>query len=63
MFSPDLMDKYVTFAAAAAAGHFFFWSRLTFAVISDSRRYFEISFSVRGVLRACMLPSYSRHFP
>ena len=46
MFSPDLVDKGITFAAAATAGHSFFWSRCPFAVISDSGRYFEISFSV-----------------
>ena len=46
MFSPDLVDKGVTFAAAAAAGRCFCWSRCPFAVISDSGRYFEISFSV-----------------
>ena len=46
MFSPDLVDKGVTFAAAAAAGRCFFWSMCHFSVISDSGRYFEISFSV-----------------
>ena len=46
MFSPDLVDKGVTFAAAAAAGHCFCWFRCIFAVISDSGGYFEIGFSV-----------------
>ena len=46
MFSPDLVDKGVTFSAAAAAGRCFCWSRCPFAVISDSGRYFEIIFSV-----------------
>ena len=46
MFSPDLVDKGVIFAANYAAGCFFYWSRCPFAVISDSERYFEISFSV-----------------
>ena len=46
MFSPALVDKGVTFAAAAAAGCCFCWSRCPFAVISDSGRYFEISLSV-----------------
>ena len=46
MFSPALVDKGVTFASAAAAGHCFFWFRCPFAVISDSGRYFEISFSM-----------------
>ena len=46
MFYPSLVDKGVTFAAAAAAGRCFCWSRRYFAVISDSGRYFEISFSV-----------------
>ena len=46
MFSPDLVDKGVTFVAAAADSHCFFWSRCPFDVISDSGRYFEISFSV-----------------
>ena len=46
MFSPTLVDKGVIFAAAAGAGHFFCWSRCPFAVIYDSRIYFEISFSV-----------------
>ena len=40
------MDKGVTFAADAASGRCFFWSRFPFDVISDSGRYFEISFSV-----------------
>ena len=47
MFSPDLVDKGVTFSPATAAGLCFCWSRCSFAVISDSGRYFEISFSVR----------------
>ena len=46
MFSTGLVDKGVTFAAAAAAGSCFCWSGCPFAVISDSGRYFEISFSV-----------------
>ena len=46
MFSPDLVDKGGTFAAAAAAGLCFCWSSCPFPVISDSRRYFGISFSV-----------------
>ena len=46
MFSPELVDKGVTFAAAAAAGRCFCWSRCPFAVIYDSERYFDISFSV-----------------
>ena len=46
MFSPALVDKCVTFAAAAAAGRCFCWSRCPFSVMYDSRRYFEISFSV-----------------
>ena len=46
MFSPSLVDKSVTFAAAAATGSCFCWSRCPFAVISDSGRYFEIRFSV-----------------
>ena len=46
MFSPALVDKVVTFAAAAADVHCFCWSRCPFAVIPDSGRYFEISFSV-----------------
>ena len=46
MFFPALVDKGVTFAATVAAGRCFCWSRCPFAVISDSGRYFEISFSV-----------------
>ena len=46
MFSPDLVDKGVTFAAAAAAGRCFCWFRRPFAVISDSGRYYDISFYV-----------------
>ena len=46
MFSPDLVDKGVTFSAAAAAGRCFYWSRCPFSVISDSGRYLEISFSM-----------------
>ena len=46
MFSPDLVDKGVTFAAADAAGRFFCWSMCPFAVIYDSGRNFEISFSM-----------------
>ena len=45
VFYPDLVDKGVTFAAAATAGRCLCWSRYPFAVISDSGRYFEISFS------------------
>ena len=48
MFSPGLVDQGVTFAVAvaAAAGRCFCWSRYPFALIYDSGRYFEISFSV-----------------
>ena len=46
MLSPALVDKCVTFAAAAAAGCCICWYRCPFDVISDSRRYFEIIFSV-----------------
>ena len=46
VFSPALVDKGVTFADADAAGSFFCWSSCPFAVIYDSWRYFEISFSV-----------------
>ena len=46
MFSPDLVDKGVTFYAAAAVGSCFCWYKCPFAVISDSGRYFEISFSM-----------------
>ena len=46
MFYPALVDKGVTFSSTAAAVSCFFWSRRPFAVISDSGRYFEISFSV-----------------
>ena len=46
MFSPSLVDKGVTFAAAAAAGRCFYWSRCPFAVISVSGSYFISSFSV-----------------
>ena len=46
MFSPVLVDKYVTFAYAAAAGHCFFCSRCPLVVISDSEKYFEMGFSV-----------------
>ena len=46
MFSPDLVDEGVTFAAAAASGRFLCWSRCPFAVTSGSGRDFEISFSV-----------------
>ena len=41
-----MVDKSVTFSAAAADGHCFCWSRCPFAVISDSGRYFEINLSV-----------------
>ena len=46
MLYPALVDKCVTFAAVADAGRCFCWSRFPFAVISDSGRYFEMSFSV-----------------
>ena len=46
MFSPALVDKGATFAADAAAGRCFCWSRFPVAVISDSGRYFEIIFYV-----------------
>ena len=46
MFSPDLVDKGVTFTAAADAGYCYCWSRCPFSVISDSGRCFEITFSV-----------------
>ena len=46
MFSPDLVDKGFTFAADAADGRCFWWSRCPLAVISYSGRYFEMSFSV-----------------
>ena len=46
MFYPDLVDKGVIFVSDAAAGHCFCWSRCSFSVISDSGRYFEISFSM-----------------
>ena len=46
MFSSALVDKCVAFASAAAAGHCFFWSRCPLVVISDSGKYFEMSFSV-----------------
>ena len=46
MFSPVLVDKGVTFDAAAAAGLCLCWYMDPFAVISDSGRYFEIIFSV-----------------
>ena len=49
MFSLDLVDKDVTFSAAAATGRCFWWSRCPFGVIFDSRIYFEISFSVSPV--------------
>ena len=45
MFSPALVDKVVIFASAAAAGRCLYWSRFPFAMISDSGRYFKISFS------------------
>ena len=44
--NPGLVDKGVSFATASSDGGCFFWSRCPFAVISDSGRYFEISFSV-----------------
>ena len=48
MFSPALVDKGVTFAAAtaAAAGRYFYCSRFHLSVISDYRIYFEIILSV-----------------
>ena len=46
MFSPALVDKGATFSAAAVVGRCFCWSRCPFDVISDSGRYFEISFSM-----------------
>ena len=46
MFSPALVDKGVTFVEDDASGRCFCWYRCTFSVISDSGRYFEISFSV-----------------
>ena len=46
MFSPDLVDKGVTFSDAAASGHCFCVSRCHFAVIYDYGKYFEIIFSV-----------------
>ena len=46
MFSPYLVDKGVKFAADAATGCCFCWSRCPFSMISDSGRHFEISFSV-----------------
>ena len=49
MFSPLLVDKGVKFPADVAAGRCFIWSRCPFAVISNYRRYFEISFSMSPV--------------
>ena len=49
MFSPALVDKGVTFSDATAGGCCLCWYRCPFAVISDSGRYFEISFSVSPV--------------
>ena len=46
MLSPALVYKCVTFASDAAVGRYFCWSRCPLAVISDSERYFEMSFSV-----------------
>ena len=46
MVSTELVDKGVTFAAAAVAGCCFCWSRCPFAMIYDYGRYFDISFSV-----------------
>ena len=46
MFSPGLVDKGVTFAAAAESGCCFCWSRCPFDVIYNSGIYFEIIFSV-----------------
>ena len=62
MFSPILVYKGVTFSAADAVGHCFYWSRCPFAVISDSGRYSEISFSVSpgNVDKDSSLISWSR---
>ena len=46
MFLPSLVDTFVTFASDSAAGNYFCWSRCPLVVISDSGRYFEMSFSV-----------------
>ena len=46
MFSPALVDKGVAFAADAASGSCFYWSRCPFSMIPDSGRYFVISLSV-----------------
>ena len=46
MFSPDLVDKGVTFAAAASSGSFFCWFWCPLAVIYDFGIYFDIIFSV-----------------
>ena len=49
MSSPALVDKDVKFATDDAANHCFFCSMCPFSGISDSGRYFEISFSVGPV--------------
>ena len=46
MLSSALVDKGVTFSAAAAAGRCFCWYGFSFSVIYDSGRFFEVSFSV-----------------
>ena len=46
MFSPALVDRGVTFSAAATAGRCFCCSRCPFDVIYYSGRYFDISSSV-----------------
>ena len=46
MFYPALVDKCVTFSSTDASGCCFFWSKYPLSMISDSVRYFEISFSV-----------------
>ena len=46
VLSPALLDKGVTFSAASVSSCYCCCSRCPFAVISDSGRYFEISFFV-----------------
>ena len=46
MFSPNLVYKGVIFVVADVVGRCFFWSRCPLAVIYDSERYFDMSFSV-----------------
>ena len=62
VLSPSLVDKGAIFSAAADVGNFFWWSRWTLAVIYDSGRYFEISFSVSPghVVKDPYLISWSR---